>query len=101
MLEIYLTRSLEPDFQKQIQQFGSTDCRSVAMNVLEECSKEYAMMPMFSSAVRFCLFPYPNPKSGSFSFDDQGFREIFYNEVVVNLEENLRYRFEVDEEYFL
>ena len=101
LLELYLNRSLEPDFQKQIQQTGSVDCRGVAIDVLEDCSDELAMTSMFNSATRFCLSPYPNPLTRSFSFDDRGFREIFYTEVIVNLEENLRSRFEMEKDYFL
>jgi hypothetical protein len=95
LLELYLNRSIEPDVADQIATYGSADYRGVAIDLLEEHSDEYAMTAEYNRAIRFCLSPHPNPYSGSFSFEDQGFREIFYNEVIVNLEDNFKARFEV------
>lgn len=95
LLELYLNRSIEADVQAQIQTYGSADYRGVAIDLLEEHADDMAMTIEYNRATRFCLSPHPNPFSGSFGFEDQGFREIFYNEVIVNLEDNLRARFEV------
>lgn len=93
LLELYLSRSIEPDVIAQ----GGTDYRGVAQDLLEEHSDDMAMTAGYLRAVRFCLSPHPNPYSGSFSFEDSGFREIFYSEVIGMLEENLMARFEVGE----
>ena len=93
LLELYLNRSIEPDVQSQVATYGSADYRGVAIDLLEDHSDDMAMTAEYNRATRFCLSPHPNPFSGSFSFEDQGFREIFYNEVIVNLEDNLRARF--------
>lgn len=95
LLELYLNRSIAADVQAQIQTYGSADYRGVAIDLLEEHSDDMAMTIEYNRATRFCLSPHPNPYTGSFGFEDQGFREIFYNEVIVNLEDNLRARFEV------
>lgn len=74
----------------------------MAIDLLEEHADDMTMTLEYTRATRFCLSPHPNPFSGSFSFEDQGFREIFYNEVIVNLENNLMARFEVaDNELYL
>lgn len=102
LLELYLNRSIEADVQGQIQTYGSADYRGVAIDLLEEHADDMTMTLEYTRATRFCLSPHPNPFSGSFSFEDQGFREIFYNEVIVNLENNLMARFEVaDNELYL
>jgi hypothetical protein len=97
LLELYLNRPIEPDVANQIATYGSADYRGIAIDLLEEHSDDLAMTAEYNRATRFCLSPHLNPYSGSFSFEDQGFREIFYNEVIVNLEDNFKARFEVGE----
>lgn len=68
----------------------------------DEISQNADMSLEYKRAIRFCLWPYPNPKSGSFSFEDQGFRELFYSEVIMNLENDMEARFEVaDHELYI
>ena len=93
LLELYLNRSIEPD----VIASGTTDYRGIAQDLLEEHADDITMSAEYHRAVGFCLSPKPNPYSGSFSFEDRGFREIFYTEVIGMLEENLMARFEVGE----
>jgi hypothetical protein len=93
LLELYLNRSIELD----VQASGTSDYRGIAQDLLEEHADDITMSPEYHRAVSFCLSPKPNPYSGSFSFEDRGFREIFYSEVIGMLEENLMARFEVEE----
>ncbi|KAJ9606761.1 hypothetical protein H2200_008770 [Cladophialophora chaetospira] len=93
LLELYLNRSIEPEVIAQ----GGIDYRGVAQYLLEEHSDDMAMTAGYHRAIQFCLSPHPNPYSGSFSFEDRGFREIFYSEVIAKLEDNLMARFEVSE----
>jgi len=93
LLELYLNRSIKDDVDAQ----GGSDYRGVAHDLLEEHSDDINMTAEYARAVRFCLSPHPNPYSGSFSFEDKGFREIFYSEVISMLEDNLKSRFEVND----
>lgn len=93
LLELYLNRSIREDVLAR----GSNDYRSIAQDLLEEHADDMMMTPEYLKAIRFCLSPHPNPFSGSFSFDDKGFREIYYMEVIAMVEENLMSRFEVGE----
>ena len=93
LLELYLNRSIEPD----VQATGTNDYRGFAQDLLEEHADDITMSAEYHRAISFCLSPKPNPYSGSFSFEDRGFREIFYTEVIGMLEENLTARFEVGE----
>lgn len=100
LLELHLNRSLDPDVQRRIDEGGSADYRSVAIAVLEDYSTDMNMTPFYNRAICFCVAPRPSPENRTFNFEDQGFREIFYNEVITNLEENLRARFEVEKDFF-
>ena len=71
--------------------------RSLAQDLLQEHADDDDMTPQYYEAVRFCLSPRPNPDSRSFSFEDAGFREIFFREVVANLEASLREKWEVSD----
>lgn len=95
LLEIYLNRSIKADVDAQGN--SGNDYRAVALDLLEEHSDDINMTPKYLRAVQFCLSPHPNPYSGSFSFKDKGFREIFYSEVVSMLEENLMSRFDMSD----
>ncbi|KIW90851.1 uncharacterized protein Z519_08634 [Cladophialophora bantiana CBS 173.52] len=92
LLELYLNRSTK----EVVDAPGGIDYRGVAQDLLEEHSDDINMTTEYIRAVRFCLSPHPNPYSGSFSFEDEGFREIFYSEVISMLEDNLVSRFEAD-----
>ncbi|OQU99480.1 hypothetical protein CLAIMM_05110 [Cladophialophora immunda] len=93
LLEIYLDRPIKDD----VDAVGGTDYRAVAQDLLEKHSDDMDMTPEYLRGIRFCLCPHPNPYSGSFSFVDKGFREIFYTEVISLLEDNLMSRFEVND----
>jgi hypothetical protein len=92
LLELYLNRSIKDDVDAQ----GGSDYRGVAQDLLEEHSDDMNMTAEYLRAVQFCLSPHPNPYSGSFSFEDEGFRELFYSEVISLLEDNLTARFDVN-----
>ena len=96
LLELYLNRSIEEDVAAQ----GGSDYRSVAQDLLEEHSDDFTMKPEYLCAVRFCLSPHPNPYTGSFSFEDEGFREIFYVEVISRLEDNLMANFGINDSFW-
>ena len=74
LIELYLNRSIEPDVASHAATYGAADYKSVAIDLLEEHSDDMAMTAEYNRATRFCLSPHPNPYSGSFSFEDQGFR---------------------------
>ena len=93
LLEIYLNRTIKNDENSQV----GTDCRAAAQDLLEEHADDMDMTSEYLCAIRFCLCPRPSPHSGSFSFEDSGFREIFYSEVISMLEDNLMSRFEVND----
>lgn len=90
LLEIYLNQPIS------ILAAGNADFRSVASNLLDEHSDDITMTSEFLCATRFCLHPSPNPTSGSFSFHDKGFREMFYEHVILELETHLASVFKVD-----
>ncbi|KIW64198.1 hypothetical protein PV04_09151 [Phialophora macrospora] len=92
LLELYLNRSIKEDVDAQ----SGSEYRGIALDLLEEHSDDMNMTAECLRAVQFCLSPHPNPYSGSFSFKDKGFREIFYSEVISMLEDNLMSRFEVN-----
>ncbi|KAL9615843.1 MAG: hypothetical protein Q9160_009215 [Pyrenula sp. 1 TL-2023] len=97
LMELYLNRSIETDVATR----GGCDYRGVAQDLLEEHSDDFAMKPEFSCAIRFCLAPHPNPYTGSFSFQDAAFRDIFYTEVISRLEDNLTANFGISESFWL
>jgi hypothetical protein len=90
LLELYLNRTIREDDQELV----SHDIRYMAIDLLEESADNFTMTPEYYKAIQFCLFPKPDPHSRKVSFDDVGFREIYYKEVIVQLEEHLRSRFE-------
>ena len=93
LLELYLNGSIKDG----IDGTGAVDSRSLAQDLLEEHSDDISMTAGYLRAIRFCLSPHPNPYSGSFSFDDRGFREVFYSEVIAMLEDHLSSQFEVSD----
>lgn len=93
LLELYLNRSIKAEADAK----GTQDYCGVAQELLRDHIDDMNMTPEYSRAIRFCLTPSPNPRSGLFSFEDHGFRELFYDEVISALEDNLTSRFEVDD----
>ena len=93
LLELYLNHSIKDGLDAT----GTVDSRSLAQDLLEEHSDDISMTAEYLRAIRFCLSPHPNPYSGSFSFDDKGFREVFYSEVIAMLEDHLSSQFEVSD----
>ena len=93
LLELYLNRSV----RQGVDGTATFDDRSVAQDLLEEHSDDITMTAEYLRAIRFCLCPHPNPYSGSFSFEDRGFREVFHREVIAMLEDHLSSQFEVND----
>jgi hypothetical protein len=100
LLEIYLNRPLAADAAAQGGQIKSGDLRNVALDLLEEVADEDSMSPDYLRATQFCLSPRPNPHSGSFSFQDAGFRELFYEEVILALETHLMNKYKIDDMFW-
>lgn len=94
LLELYLNRSIKEEADAK----GTNDYCGEAQKLLQEHIDDMNMTAEYSQAIRFCLTPSPNPRSGSFSFEDPGFRELFYDHVISALEDNLTSRFEVDDQ---
>ena len=57
-----------------------------AGDLLEDLYEYHDMTREYYDAVRFCIFPDPNPDSRRYTFDDKGFREKYFMEVVVPLD---------------
>ena len=90
LLELHLCRSIQPEIDAHLQAGGKADDACVVLQrLLQNAADDITMTGQMSQAIRFCLFPNPNPRNRSFSFGDEGFREIFYTEVIANLEEHL------------
>ncbi|KAK7892627.1 hypothetical protein LTR67_006862 [Exophiala xenobiotica] len=97
LLEIYLNRPLIADMSAQGGVDSSSDCRNIALDLLEEVADDDSMSADYLRAMQFCLSPRPNPYSGSFSFQDPGFREMFYEEVILALENHLMNKYKIDD----
>ncbi|KAK5065032.1 hypothetical protein LTR84_000867 [Exophiala bonariae] len=52
------------------------------------------MAPDYHCAVHFCLSPRPSDNM-SYSFEDEGFRELYYTEVIRSLEEDAKCKLEI------
>lgn len=85
LLELYLNRSLSAD----LAAVSPRDVRPTLGDTLEECYENDDMSEDYYHAIRFCLWPNPDPQSRSYAFEDSGFRERYYNEVVLRLEAHL------------
>ena len=94
LLELYLNRTIHGDDRELI----SHQIRYIAIELLEESADNLTMTPEYYKAIQFCLVPKPDPHSRRVGFDDVGFREIYYREVIVQLEEHLRSRFETTDQ---
>ena len=94
LLELYLNRSIHED-DKDNNGALSHEIRYMAIDLLEENADNITMTLEYYRAIQFCLFPTPDPHSRQVSLDDAGFRELYYKEVIVPLEENLSSRFEI------
>ena len=68
----------------------SQDIRIKVGDFLEDSYENHDMTREYYDAVRFCIYPDPNPESRQYTFDDKGFREKYFMEVVVPLEADLR-----------
>ena len=90
LLELYLNRSI-------LDEHPFEDIRNVGCEILEENADSVNMSQSYYEAVRFCLLPGPDPVSRSYSFEEAGFRELYYKEVIVHLENDLNERFEVSD----
>lgn len=70
-----------------------------AMDLLQHYD-DYSMSPYYYEAVRFCLFPKPDPSTRLIEFSDQAFREIYYRNVILPLEEELYENFEIGQTFW-
>jgi hypothetical protein len=94
LLELHLNRSV---------QSSNTDLAALklqAMDLLQEHYDDYSMSPCYYEAVRFCLFPKPDPSTRLIKFSDQAFREIYYRNVILPLEEELHENFEIGQTFW-
>ena len=95
LLELYLGRSIEAD----VTAAGDIDYCHVAQSLLVKHHDEADMTPDYYRAVHFCLSPRPSTNM-SFSFEDQSFRELYYTGVIRSLEEDLKQKFEIEDNFW-
>jgi hypothetical protein len=93
LLELYLNRTIEEDLKRN----SDSDTRSVALAILDDISDNSDLTFEYQEAVRFCLSPTPDPFSRSYSFKDPGFREQYYDRVIIMLECHLGSKCQINE----
>ncbi len=94
LLELHLNRPV---------QSHNTDLAALklqAMDLLQEHYDDSSLSQCYYEAVRFCLFPKPDPSTRLIEFSDQGFREMYYREVILPLEEELHENFEIGQKFW-
>ena len=90
LLELYLNRSITAD----IADVG--DIRGALIDLAYDCYHNLTMTENYYYAIVFCINPTPDPVSRMASFDEPGFREIYYEKVIFLLEEDLKDKYEMD-----
>lgn len=90
LLELHLNRAIDAE---------PTDLRSHLLELLHECGDDMTMEASYHQVMCFCIYLSPLPPSrASRSFDDAGFRDWYYHQVIEPLEDILRENFEVGQE---
>ncbi|KAK5454988.1 hypothetical protein LTS15_005708 [Exophiala xenobiotica] len=92
LLELFLNRSIETDDMAS----NANNLCYTAQDLLMKHSDDDNMSPDYFRAVHFCLAPRPSDNM-SYRFEDEGFRELYYTEVIRSLEEDAKSKFELQE----
>lgn len=90
LLELHLNSSIDVE---------PTNLRSHLLELLHECGDDITMVPSYHQVICFCIYLSPLPPTRtSRSFDNAGFRDWYYHQVIEPLEDILHENFEVGQE---